>query len=239
MSPPSQENDQPTTGAPSGRRIEVLRPPSPLPYLDALEMQRARRIAVEDGRMSNALFLLEHEPVITIGRSSKREHVLRTPKELDEMGIALIEADRGGDVTYHGPGQLVAYPILDLRLWRRSIRWYLRSLEEILIRQLAGYGLDAGRQEGYTGVWVRGAKVAAIGVGIHNWVTFHGIALNVDPIMEHYACIVPCGIAGKPVSSLRALLGTAPPMPRVMDDFEREFLEYFGGSGAGGDHQQS
>ena len=209
------------------RSIVTVRLPGFVRYEEALRVQHERRLAVEEGRSGNALFLLEHAPVITLGRSHHPENVLKTPDELRGLGIDLCEIDRGGDVTYHGPGQLIAYPILNLNLWRPAIRPYLRALEEVLIKQLALYGLDAGRNEGYTGVWVGGAKVAAIGIGVHNWVTTHGIALNVDPDMSNFKLIVPCGIADKPVTSLKALLGYAAPMQQVMDDFERVFKAYF------------
>jgi lipoate-protein ligase B len=209
------------------RSIETIRLPGFVRYEEALRMQQERRVAVEDGRRGNALFLLEHAPVITLGRSHHLENLLRTPDELREMGIDVCEADRGGDVTCHGPGQLIAYPILNLNLWSPAIRSYLRALEEVLIRQLGLYGLKGERNEGYTGVWVGGAKVAAIGIGVHNWVTFHGTALNVDPDMSHFKLIVPCGIAGKPVTSLKELLGCAPAMQQVMDDFDRVFKAYF------------
>ena len=209
------------------RSIESIRLPGFVRYEEALRIQHERRVAVEEGRCGNALFLLEHAPVITLGRSHHPENLLRTPEELREMGIDVCETDRGGDVTYHGPGQLIAYPVLNLNLWNPAIRPYLRALEEVLIRQLALYGLKGERNEGYTGVWVGGAKVAAIGIGVHNWVTSHGIALNVDPDMSNFKLIVPCGIADKPVTSLKALLGQAPPMQQVMDDFERTFKVYF------------
>jgi lipoyl(octanoyl) transferase len=209
------------------RGIETVRLPGLTRYADALRIQRERRDAVEAGRLGNALFLLEHAPVITLGRKAHEEHLLHSREELAARGIDVCETDRGGDVTYHGPGQLVAYPVINLTLWTPSIRWYLRALEEILIHQLARYGLKGERMEGFTGVWVDGAKVAAIGVGVHNWVTFHGIALNVDPDMSHFGLIVPCGIADKPVTSLKRLLGQPPPMAQVADDFEREFRNYF------------
>jgi lipoate-protein ligase B len=209
------------------RSIESIRLPGFVRYEEALRIQHERRLAVEEGRRGNALFLLEHAPVITLGRSHHPENLLRTPEELREMGIDVCETDRGGDVTYHGPGQLIAYPVLNLNLWNPAIRPYLRALEEVLIRQLGLYGLKGERNEGYTGVWVGGAKVAAIGIGVHNWVTSHGIALNVDPDMSNFKLIVPCGIADKPVTSLKALLGQAPPMQQVMDDFERTFKVYF------------
>jgi lipoyl(octanoyl) transferase len=212
------------------RCIETIRYGEPIDYARAMTAQMERQRAVEAGTLGNALFLLEHRPVITLGRSAHREHVLLSDEELSARGIDLVEANRGGDVTYHGPGQLVAYPILNLGLWQRSIRWYLRSLEEVLIDLLDSYGIQAGRQEGFTGVWLDGAKVAAIGIGIHNWVTFHGIALNVDPDMSHFQTIIPCGIADKPVTSLAALLGSPPAMAEVMDRFEQVFAEHFSSS---------
>ena len=207
--------------------IELICMQGLVPYAKGLELQKARAKAVEAGDAGNALFLLEHEPVLTMGRNFQAGNLLVSEEALAARGIALEKVDRGGDVTYHGPGQLVAYPILDLKQWKQSIRWYLRSLEQVLINQLAVYGLRAGREEGLTGVWVDGAKVAAIGVGIHNWVTYHGIALNVDPIMEHFGLIVPCGIGDKPVTTLRQLLGTTLSMERVMTDFEAAFRDYF------------
>jgi lipoate-protein ligase B len=217
------------TSAPSqnSRAIEVIRIPRPIRYRDAYRAQEFRRLAVEQGRMGNALFILEHTPVITLGRRSQDGHLLESREELQNRDIELHQANRGGGVTYHGPGQLVAYPILNLKLWRPSIRWYLRYLEQVLMNLLVGYGLKGERIEGATGVWVGGAKIAAIGIGIHNWVTFHGLALNVAPDMSHFDLIVPCGIHDRPVTCLRQLLETAPPMPEVMSRFEQEFLDYF------------
>ena len=150
------------------RDLEIIRVLEPIDYTEALRAQIARRIAIEESLLGNALFLLEHTPVITLGRNAHVEHILKDESELAEMGIALQKASRGGDVTYHGPGQLVAYPVLDLRQWRKSIRWYLRSLEDVVIGVLASYGIQGRRVEGLTGVWVEGAKVAAIGIGVHN-----------------------------------------------------------------------
>lgn len=196
-------------------------------YSEACEFQLARRGLVERGEAPDTLFLLEHAPVMTLGRNWKRENLLLSPEALRAQGIDVCETDRGGDVTYHGPGQLVAYPILDLRHWQCSVGWYLRALEEVLIRLLATYALKGERLQGFTGVWVNGAKVAAIGIGVRNWVTFHGIALNVDPDMNHFRLIVPCGIADKPVTSLALLLGTPPPMQEVMNRFEEAFKQTF------------
>jgi lipoyl(octanoyl) transferase len=211
----------------SERSLETIRIPRPIRYRDAYRAMRHRRIAVERGRATNALFLLEHQPVITLGRSSNEANLLRNREELLALGIEVTEIDRGGDVTYHGPGQLVAYPVLNLAYWRRSIRWYLRGLEDVLVRQLAGYGLAGERVEGLTGVWVNGAKVAAIGIGIHNWVTFHGVALNVSPDMNHFGLIIPCGIPDKPVTSLTELLTDAPNLDQAAIDFEATFRDYF------------
>lgn len=211
----------------SAKTIEVVRIELPVPYREGYEAQIARRNLVETGKAGEALYLLEHTPVFTLGRKADEAHLLKSRDALANMGIDVLEADRGGDVTYHGPGQLVAYPILDLRRRRQSIPWYLRKLEEVIIGFLAEYGLEGGRIEGYTGVWVEGAKVAAIGIGIHNWVTFHGVAINIDPDMSHFQLIVPCGIPDKPVTSLKLLLGEAPPMTSVFERFERHFVDAF------------
>jgi len=207
--------------------LDVVRFRDPIPYAEMLQRQRAAREEVERGERGPTLFLLEHPPTITRGRKSDASNILLTPEALAAQGIALEDAERGGDVTYHGPGQLVAYPILDLHQLQPSVGWYIRRLEEAIIQLLAGYGLEGDRIEGMTGVWVDGAKVAAIGIGIHHWVTFHGCAINVDPNMAHFQAIVPCGIADKPVTSLRALLGKAPEMDEVAGRFEQDFRSVF------------
>ncbi len=210
--------------------IETIRLTGVTPYLDALRLQEERHEQVARGEAPDTLILLEHAPTITLGRKAHREHLLRSPEQYRNLGIEVLEVNRGGDVTYHGPGQLVAYPILDLHRWKTSFRWYLRALEEVLIHQLSAYGLDAGRLDGYTGVWVSGAKVAAIGVAVRQWVTFHGIALNVAPDMAHFATIIPCGIADKPVTSLTQLMEVPPTMDRAAADFEEQFRRCFGQS---------
>ncbi|HPO15979.1 MAG TPA: lipoyl(octanoyl) transferase LipB [Candidatus Hydrogenedentes bacterium] len=209
------------------REIESIHIPQPIPYLEMLEQQRVRRLAVEEHRATNALFLLEHTPVITLGRNTHPEHLLLTKERYAQEGIEVVEVDRGGDVTYHGPGQLVAYPILDLNQWRCSVGWYLRTLEEVIIRVLREYGLQGERMEGFTGVWVNGAKVAAIGIGVHKWVTFHGLSLNVAPDMRHFGFIIPCGIADKPVTSLSQLLGRNIDLQKVKQHLETHFLDTF------------
>jgi lipoate-protein ligase B len=193
-----------------------------------LTRQREQCAAVAKGEAENTVFLLEHAPVITLGREADRAHLLLGQEALTAQGVSVVETDRGGDVTYHGPGQLVAYPILDLRQWRQSVGWYLRRLEQVLIDQLRDYGLQGERVEGLTGVWVADAKVAAVGIGLRNWVTFHGIALNVTTNMDHFGFIVPCGIQDKPVTSLEVLLGKrCPTLEVATDDFVRHFERVF------------
>jgi lipoyl(octanoyl) transferase len=192
-----------------------------------LAIQYARRDAIQRGEAANALYLLEHTPTITLGRNTKPEHLLLTPEKYAEKGITVIKADRGGDVTYHGPGQLVAYPILNLNEWNTSVGWYLRNLEQCLIDLLASYDIQGERIEEHTGVWVGGAKIAAIGVGIHHWVSYHGIALNIAPDMSHFGHIIPCGIADKPVCSLGQLLDRVPDMEEVKEKFSAAFMNTF------------
>lgn len=207
--------------------IVFTRHPGLSDYRGMHARQLALRDAVSRSESPDTVLLLEHTPVITLGRKADLSHVVSAPKQLADMGIDTVPVDRGGDVTYHGPGQLVAYPILDLKHWNPSVGWYLRALEQVVIDLVGEYGLVGERLEGFTGVWVGGAKVAAIGVGVHQWVTLHGLALNVNPDMRHWACIIPCGIADKPVISLAELLGSAPPMPEVMDRFEGHFRRVF------------
>jgi lipoate-protein ligase B len=181
--------------------------PGVVPYAEAWDLQRqlvARRRA---GEIPDALILLEHPPTYTVGRSGSLTSVLVDPKSL---GIELYEVDRGGDATYHGPGQVVGYPIVDLRKRGGDVHAYLRAVEEVLIRTLADFGVAGERDGRYTGVWVGDQKVAAIGVKVSSGITSHGFALNVDPTFEHWAGIVPCGIRGRGVTSLTRLLGEHP-----------------------------
>jgi len=190
-----------------------------LPYGEALELQAQ---LVEDrkaGRVPDQLLLLEHPPVITLGVKARkdRSNVLATPESLSAAGVELFETGRGGDVTYHGPGQLVGYPILDLRPDRCDVHRYVRDLEEALILAAATLGVTSGRLEGLTGTWVGTEKLAAIGVRISRWVTSHGFALNVSTNLSHFDLIVPCGIADKGVTSLERLTGSHWAMDRVED----------------------
>lgn len=188
-----------------------------VPYEQALALQKQ---LVEDRkaqRIPDQLILLQHPPVITLGVKSRddRTHVLASPDELSRQGVELFETGRGGDVTFHGPGQLVGYPIVDLNPDRRDVHRYVRDLEEVLIQVAASFGISAGRQAGLTGVWVGNEKLAAIGVRIARWVTSHGFALNVATDLSHFDLIVPCGIRDKGVTSLERQLGRPVPMSEV------------------------
>jgi lipoyl(octanoyl) transferase len=173
-------------------------------YVDALALQHSLVERRKRGEISDQLLIVEHPHIITMGRNGHSENVLASPEILERSGIELHYTDRGGDVTYHGPGQLVGYPIFDLREWKRDVVAYLRALEQVLIEALAEFGITGDRLPGATGVWVEGAKVAAIGVHISRWVTSHGFALNLDTDLDYFKYIVPCGLT-QPVTSLRAL----------------------------------
>ncbi|GAB4163936.1 MAG: lipoyl(octanoyl) transferase LipB [Planctomycetota bacterium] len=173
------------------------------------------------------LILVEHEPVVTLGRGWQGGNLILPEEKYSELGIDIHHVSRGGDVTYHGPGQLVAYPIFDLNRHGRDLHRFLHNIEETAIHVLASYGLSAGRKEGLTGAWVDNAKVCAIGVAVSSWISYHGLAFNIDPIMQHFGLIIPCGITSYPVSSLSALLGYTPDFREVEDRFVRAFVEVF------------
>jgi lipoyl(octanoyl) transferase len=200
-----------------------------VPYADALDLQKRwveRRKADE---IPDQLILLEHPPVITLGVKSRggRSNVLVDPEALMARGVELFDTGRGGDVTYHGPGQLVGYPILNLRPDRCDVHRYVRDLEEALIQAAAAFGVKAGRSSGLTGVWVGDDKLAAIGVRIARWVTSHGFALNVSTDLAQFGLIVPCGIAGKGVTSLEELVDRQVSMREVQDAVLQAFAAVF------------
>jgi lipoyl(octanoyl) transferase len=199
-------------------------------YADGLEMQAALVRDRQSGQAPDTVLLLEHEPVFTLGNNARRENVLLPADELAARGFEIHETGRGGDVTYHGPGQLVAYPILSLAPDRCDIHRYLRDLEEVMIRTCADYGLTAGRIEKRTGVWIGDRKVGAIGVRVARWVTSHGVALNVNTDLAPFRHIVPCGIQGSSVTSLAQELGRAVPMSEVMDRLTQHLAHVFGRS---------
>lgn len=210
------------------RDIEVRRL-GVVPYADGLELQRELVERRKAGAIPDQLLLLEHPPVITLGVKTRndRSHVVATREALQEEGVEVFESGRGGDVTYHGPGQLVGYPVLDLRPDRCDVHRYVRDLEEVLIRIAASFDVTAGRLPGLTGAWVGDEKLAAIGVRIARWVTSHGFALNVSTNLAHFGLIVPCGITGKGVTSLEKLLGRPVPMPEVENAAVTAFCAVF------------
>lgn len=174
----------------------------------AYAIQRERVAQRKSASIPDQLLIVEHPHVVTMGRNGHRENLLASQELMERAGITFAETNRGGDVTYHGPGQVVGYPILDLREWKRDVVAYVRGVEQGIIDALATFGISAGRLEGATGVWVDGAKIAAIGIHISRWVTSHGFALNVDTDLSYFRYIVPCGLT-KPVTSMHALGVTA------------------------------
>jgi len=172
-------------------------------YAEALELQRAvARARISGAIDQDVLIFVEHPPVVTMGRSSKANHLLASPALLAARGVELFEVERGGDVTFHGPGQLVGYPIFDLKRHKLDLHWYLRQVEEALIRGVAPFGIVGARNVGYTGVWTQGRKLASIGVHARDWVTWHGFALNVTTDLSYFDLMVPCGIADVQMTSV-------------------------------------
>ncbi len=200
-----------------------------VPYREAWELQVRLVAARRRGLSGDVLLLLEHPPVYTLGRGGKAEHLLAPIEWLRRQGAEVFEVDRGGDITFHGPGQLVGYPILDLSAWGRDLHRYLRGLEEVLIRALAVFGVRAGRKAGYTGVWVGDRKIAAIGVKLSSgWITSHGFALNVSTDLRWFDHIVPCGIRDYGVTSLSAELGMNLPREAAVGPVVEAFGQVFG-----------
>jgi lipoyl(octanoyl) transferase len=197
-------------------------------YAEALELQRERVAQRKAGTIPDTLLLLEHPHVYTLGRNAKKENLLVSAKWLVAQGVQVFETDRGGDVTYHGPGQLVGYPILDLTRHRRDISWYMRSLEEVCIGVAGDLGIEAGRIAGVPGVWVGNDKLVAMGVHLSRWVTSHGFAFNVNTDLRYFEWIVPCGLPGKGVTSLEKLLGRPVEMRAVTERVIERFAGVFG-----------
>jgi len=181
-----------------------------IPYAEALELQRAVAADRISGKIAeDVLLLMEHPPVVTLGRSSKDAHLTASSELLQLRGVELFEVERGGDVTFHGPGQLVGYPIMDLKRHKQDLHWYLRTVEQALIDALETLGIAAGRNSGYTGVWTGGRKIASIGVHARDWVTWHGFALNVSTDLSFFDLIVPCGIKDVAMTSVARELPAA------------------------------
>src|SRR6059036_2983019 len=205
------------------RRLGVV------PYAEALALQRMLVEARRTGSTPDLLLLLEHLPVVTldVNVDDSRAHTVATPARLTELGIDVSESGRGGDVTYHGPGQIVGYPIVDLRPDRCDVHRYVRDLEEVMIRVCADYGVAAGRVTGLSGTWVGTDKIGAVGVRISRWITSHGFAFNVSTKLDDFQFIVPCGIADRGVTALEKVTGSALSIPDVEERIIRRFVEVF------------
>jgi len=208
------------------RRVLQVRRLGTVSYPEALAIQRALVEERRADRVGDLLLLLQHPPVITVGVKGDggRANVVATPGRLAELGISVEETGRGGDVTYHGPGQVVGYPIVDLRPYRQDVHRYVRDLEEVMIRTCADYGLEAGRIKGLTGAWIGADKIGAIGVRISRWITSHGFAFNVSTRLDHFQLIVPCGIADRGVTSL----GKATERSIEVEEVEDRIAGHFG-----------
>ena len=199
-------------------------------YSDALALQRSLVEERRAGREPDLLLLVEHPDVITLGVKGDggRSHITASPDVLADLGVGVFEAGRGGDVTYHGPGQIVAYPIIDLRPDRCDVHRYVRDIEEVMIRVCSGYGVSAERIAGLTGVWVGAGKIGAIGIRISRWITSHGLAFNVSTDLSRFDLIVPCGIADRGVTSLEREVGHKLDRSEVEDRLIAEFAAVFG-----------
>jgi lipoyl(octanoyl) transferase len=209
--------------APEVRRLGLV------PYADALALQKHLVEERRHGRIGDVLLLVEHPHVLTLGvrGDGGRSHILAAPDVLESRGVEVYETGRGGDITYHGPGQIVGYPIIDLKPDRCDVHRYVRDLEEVVIRVAADYGLTGERVAGLTGVWVGGEKIAAIGVRIARWITSHGFALNVTTDLDYFNLIVPCGVADRGVTSLSKLLRRPVDRGEAEDRLVQRFTEVF------------
>jgi lipoyl(octanoyl) transferase len=196
-------------------------------YGEAYELQKRLHRKRMNGEIPDTLLLLEHPPTLTIGKSGSIENILVSKEKLAAEGISLFFIERGGDVTFHGPGQLVGYPIMDLSS-RKDIKCYVRDIEEVLIRTLKDFSIDAARDESHAGVWVRNDEIAAIGLSVRSWVTMHGFALNVNPNLEHFSYINPCGFPDRRATSMARVLGYTPSMDEVMNSVINKCSEVFG-----------
>src|SRR3954467_11410452 len=217
------------------REIEVRRL-GIVPYAEALAMQRALVEERKAGRVPDLLLLLQHPAVITLGvrGDGGRSNIVATGDRLRELGIDVFETGRGGDVTYHGPGQLVGYPIVALKPDRCDVHVYVRDVEEVMLRVCADYGVSANRVPGLTGTWIGAEKIGAIGVRISRWVTSHGFAFNVSTDLDHFKLIVPCGITDRGVTSLERAASRRIPLPEVEGAVVRHFCDIFGREVAAG-----
>ena len=197
-------------------------------YAECDSLQRRLMSARSAGEIEDTLLLLEHPPVITLGTAGGEESILADRADIERAGVEVFRTDRGGNVTYHGPGQLVGYPIFDLREHGKDVHLFLRNMEQAVIGCLADFGVEGHAVSGYTGVWVGEEKICSIGIAVRRWITYHGFALNVCPNFEHWALIHPCGLTGRQVTSIERLLGHDPGMDAVKTAAVKRFAERFG-----------
>ena len=196
-------------------------------YREAWELQRRLHRQRVEGKIPDLLLLLEHPPTITIGRSGSLDNVLISNKQMAQAGLSLFFIDRGGDVTYHGSGQLVGYPILDLRDQGKDLHLYVRNLEEVMIRTLGDFSIEADWDKSHPGVWVKGEEIGAIGLSVKKWVSMHGFALNVNTDLDHFAFINPCGFSDKRATSMSKLIGRRISIEEVADHLKLHFCDTF------------
>jgi lipoate-protein ligase B len=196
-------------------------------YIVALNLQHHLLEKRALGEISDLLILLEHPHTFTLGRLGRLAHLKVSEEELERSGIPLHRTSRGGDITYHGPGQMVGYSIIDLNRRERDIGRYLDGLEEVLVRALAAFGLAGERERGFRGIWVEGKKLASIGIGVRRWIGHHGFSLNVDPDLGYFEKIVPCGLSGRETTSMKRLMGKAPDPEEVRWAVSKAFVEFF------------
>jgi len=188
-------------------------------YKDTWNLQKELQEKRILGEIEDQLILVEHPAVYTLGKNASKEHILKRKE-----GVSIIQTDRGGNITFHGPGQLVGYPILDLNFYKRSITWYMRELEQLMVDVLKEYGIEGSTKKGLTGTWVNDHKIAALGVRISRWVTMHGFSLNINPDLGYYQDIIPCGIQGYGVTSMAMIMGEKVPS---MDEVKIKMVDYF------------
>jgi lipoate-protein ligase B len=194
-------------------------------YNDTWKLQKKLQSKRILGEIEDHLLLVEHPPVFTLGKNASKQHIINNSE-----GVSIIQTDRGGNITFHGPGQLVCYPILDLNHYKRSITWYMRELEQLIIDVLGEYDIKASRKKGLTGTWVKDKKIAALGVRISRWVTMHGFSLNINPDLNFYKNIIPCGIKEYGVTSMAKIMGNeVPSMDEVKTKMTKHFTKNFVG----------
>jgi lipoate-protein ligase B len=196
-------------------------------YSEAYGLQRALQHQRVEGKIPDVLLLLEHPPTITIGKSGKLDNILTSKERLVQHGIALFFIDRGGDVTCHGPGQIVGYPIVDLGQRGKDLHRYVNDLEEVMLRTLKDFSIDGNRDECHPGIWVNGEEIAAIGLSVRRWVSMHGFALNINIDLEHFSFINPCGFSDRRATSMSKILGNDVPMEKVTHSLISHFYEVF------------